>query len=49
LGDFLDVGMTFEEMKQRKVARVLVNLNIREGLGEEVDLSLGSYTHTLRD
>jgi hypothetical protein len=48
LGDFLDADMTFEETKQRKVARVLVNLNIREGLGEEVDLSWGSFTHTQR-
>jgi hypothetical protein len=46
LGDFLDADMTFEETKQRKVARVLVSLNVREGLGEEVDLRWGSFTHT---
>jgi hypothetical protein len=46
LGDFLEADMTFEETKQRKVARILVNLNVREGLGEEVDLRWGSYTHT---
>jgi hypothetical protein len=45
LGDFLDADMTFEETKQRKVARILVNLNVREGLGEEMDLSWGGYTY----
>ena len=40
--------MTFEETKQRKVERILVNLNIREGLGEEVDLSWGSYAYNQR-
>jgi hypothetical protein len=39
IGDLLDADMTFEETKQRKVERIFVNLNIREGLGEEVDLS----------
>jgi hypothetical protein len=48
IGDFLDADMTFEETKQRKVERILVNLNIREGLGEEVDLSWGSYTYNQR-
>jgi hypothetical protein len=48
LGDFLDADLTFEETKQRKVARILVNLNVREGLGEEVDLRWGRYTHTQR-
>jgi hypothetical protein len=37
--------MTFKESKQRKVARILVNLNIREGLGKEFDLSWGGYTY----
>jgi hypothetical protein len=45
LGDFLDEDMSFEETKQRKVARILVNLNVREGLGEEMDLSWGGYTY----
>jgi hypothetical protein len=46
LEDFLEAAMTFEETKQRKVARILVNLNVREGIGEEVKLSWGSCTHT---
>jgi hypothetical protein len=46
LGDFLEADMTFEETKQRKVARILVCLNVREGLGEEVDLKWGMYSHT---
>jgi hypothetical protein len=33
--------MTYEETKQRKVARILVNLNVSEGLGEEMDLTWG--------
>ena len=45
LGDFFDADTTFEESKQRKVARILVNLNIREGLGEEIDLSWGEYNY----
>jgi hypothetical protein len=48
IGDLLDADMTFEETKQRKVERIFVNLNIREGLGEEVDLSWGSYTYNQR-
>jgi len=39
LGDFVDADMSYEETKQRKVARILVNLNVREGLGEEMDLT----------
>jgi hypothetical protein len=42
LGEFLEADLSFEETKQRKVARILVNLNVREGLGEEIDLSWGS-------
>jgi hypothetical protein len=46
LGDFLDADMSFEVTKQRKVARVLVNLNVREGLGEERDLTWGDYMYS---
>jgi hypothetical protein len=46
LGDFLDADMSFEVTKQRKVARILVNLNVREGLGEEMDLTWGDYTYS---
>jgi hypothetical protein len=46
LGDFLEADLSYEEIKQRKIARILVNLNVREGLGEEIDLTWGNYTHT---
>jgi hypothetical protein len=46
LGGVLDADLTFEETKTRKVARILVILNFREELGEEVDLRWGRYTHT---
>lgn len=46
LGEFLEANMIFKEAKQRKVANILVCLNIREGLGEEVDLKWGIYSHT---
>ena len=39
LGEFLEAYLSFEETKQRKVARILINLNVREGLSEEIDLS----------
>ena len=41
----MDADMTYEETEQRKVARILVNLNVREGLGEEMDLTWGDYTY----
>jgi len=40
--------MTFEESKQRKVARILVNLKIREGLGKRF-ISVGEATPTFRN
>jgi hypothetical protein len=46
LGDFLEADLSFEETKQRKIARILVNLNVKEGLGEEIDLTWEGYTHT---
>jgi hypothetical protein len=46
LGDFLEADLSFEKTKQRKIARILVNLNVREGLGEEIDLTWEGYTHT---
>jgi len=46
LGEFLETDLSFEETKQRKVTRILVNLNVREGLGEEIDLSWGNFTHS---
>jgi len=41
----LDEDVSFKETKQRKVARILVNLNVKEGLGEEMDLIWEGYTY----
>ena len=38
-------SLTYEETKQIKVARILVNLNVRKGLGGEMDLTWGDYTY----
>jgi len=46
LGEFLEADLSFEKTKQRKIVRILVNLNVREGLGEEIDLTWEGYTHT---
>jgi len=47
LGEFLEADLSFEETKQRKVARIIVNLNVKEGLGEEIDLRWGSFIHSI--
>ena len=39
LGTFLEADLSFKVMKLRRVARILVNLNVREGLYEEIHLS----------
>jgi hypothetical protein len=46
LGDFLEADLSFKKTKQRKIARILVNINVREGLEEEIDLTWEGYTHT---
>jgi hypothetical protein len=46
LGEFLEVDMSFKESGQMKVARILVCINVREGLVEEIELKWGPYAHT---
>lgn len=46
LGEFLEADNSYLETRQRKVARILVNINVREGLGEELDLVLGPFCHS---
>ena len=41
LGTFLEADLSFLETKEKKVARILVNLNIREGLAESIILEWG--------
>ena len=41
LGTFLEADLSFLETKEKKVARILVNLNIREGLAEAIILEWG--------
>ena len=43
LRSFLEADMSFKVTKLRRVARILVNINVREGLYEEIHLSWG-YT-----
>ena len=42
LGTFLEADMSFKVTKLRRVARILVNINVREGLYEEIHLSWGN-------
>ena len=46
IGEFLEADNSYLDTRQRKMARILVNINVREGLGEEVDLVLGPFHHT---
>lgn len=41
LGTFLEADLTFLETLEQKVARILVNINIREGLAEQINLDWG--------
>ena len=41
LGQFLEADLSFLETKVKRVARILVNLNIREGLAESIILEWG--------
>ena len=42
LGTFLEADMYFKITKLHRVARILVNINVREGLFEEIRLSWGN-------
>ena len=39
LGTFLKADLTYKVTKLHRVARILVNINVREGLYEEIHLS----------
>ena len=39
LGTFLEVDLSYKIMKLHRVAWILVNINVREGLFEEIHLS----------
>ena len=41
LWSFLEADLSFKEMKMKRVARILVSINIREGLVEDMLLSWG--------
>ena len=41
LGTILEVDLSFKVTKLRRVARILVNINVRKGLYEEIHLSWG--------
>jgi len=45
LGEFLEADETYVESRRKSMARILVNINVREGLGDEVELVLGHYRH----
>jgi len=45
LGSFLEADFTYLETHERKVARILVNINIREGLAEYINLEWGPIIH----
>jgi len=46
IGEFVEADNSYLDTRQRKMARILVNINVREGLGEEVDLVFGPFHHT---
>jgi len=41
LGTFLEADMSFLETLEQRVARILVNINLREGLAERINLDWG--------
>jgi len=45
LGEFLEADESFKDSNQKRMARILVNINVREGLGDAVELVLGHYRH----
>lgn len=46
LGTYLDHDHTYEESKKRTLARVLVHLDTREGLEENITMQWGKYSRT---
>lgn len=45
LGKFLEADLSFLETNQRQVARILVNVNIRDGLAEDMQLIWGPFVY----
>jgi len=45
IGNFLEADLSFLENKQREVARILVNVNIREGLAEDLQMIWGPFVY----
>lgn len=43
VGTFLEADLSFLETQQRQVTRILVNVNIREGLAEDMQLIWGPF------
>ena len=43
LGMFLEAYLSFKEIKMIRVSRSLVNINIRQGLAEDMMLSWGRF------
>ena len=43
IGTFIVVYLSFKETKLLRVARILVNINIREGLAKDMMLNWGWY------
>ena len=41
IGTFLEADLSFRETKEKKVARILVNINLRDGLAESINLEWG--------
>ena len=41
MGTFLEADLSFLETQEQKVARILVNINLREGLAESINLDWG--------
>jgi len=46
IGEYLEADKSYIETKKKKIARILVNINVRDGLGEELDMTLGTVCHT---
>jgi hypothetical protein len=41
LGRYMDVDMSFKDSRKMSMAHILVSMNIRKGLAEEIELSWG--------
>ena len=42
IGTFLEADLSFRETNEKKVVRILVNINLREVLAESINLEWGS-------